>query len=57
MSYDDIDRLYIGGARAASAGGTREVRHPADGSLVRTVAEATAVDTERAIAAARAACP
>lgn len=48
--------LYIDGAWVAAAeGGTREIRCPADGQLVRVVDEATAVDTDRAIAAARAA--
>jgi len=48
--------LYINGAWVSAAeGGTREVRCPADGSLVAVVDEATAIDTERAIAAARAA--
>ncbi len=47
--------LYIDGAWVAPAeGGTREIRCPADGQLVRVVDEATAVDTDRAIAAARA---
>ncbi|PZR54977.1 betaine-aldehyde dehydrogenase [Xylanimonas oleitrophica] len=46
--------LYVDGTwRAAAEGGTREIRCPADGSLVGTVSEATAADTERAIAAAR----
>lgn len=46
--------LYIDGAWVAAAeGGTREIRCPADGQLVRVVDEATAVDTDRAIAAAR----
>ena len=46
--------LYIDGAWvSASEGGTREIRCPADGEVVRVVDEATAVDTERAIAAAR----
>ena len=48
--------LYIDGAWvSASEGGTREIRCPADGEVVRVVDEATAVDTERAILAARAA--
>ena len=48
--------LYIDGAWVAAAeGGTREIRCPADGQLVRVVDEATAVDTDRAITAARAA--
>lgn len=46
--------LYIDGAWVSAAeGGTREIRCPADGEVVRVVDEATAVDTERAIAAAR----
>ncbi|MFD2797151.1 aldehyde dehydrogenase family protein [Promicromonospora vindobonensis] len=46
--------LYIDGIwAAAAAGGTREIRCPADGSLVAEVSEATAADTERAISAAR----
>ncbi|MCO1582370.1 aldehyde dehydrogenase family protein [Crossiella sp. SN42] len=46
--------LFIGGRwLAAQEGGQREIRCPADGSVVATVAEATRVDTEAAIAAAR----
>ncbi|OIJ67360.1 aldehyde dehydrogenase family protein [Streptomyces mangrovisoli] len=46
--------LYVDGAwRAPVAGGRREIRCPADGSLVATAAEATRPDTEAAIAAAR----
>ena len=46
--------LYIGGEwRAAEGDQRREIRCPADGSLVATVAEAPAADTEAAIAAAR----
>lgn len=46
--------LFIDGQwTAASDGGTREIRCPADGSLTATVAEATREDTERAIVAAR----
>ncbi len=46
--------LYIGGQwKAASDGAAREIRCPADGELVATVAEATADDTGDAIAAAR----
>ena len=45
--------LFIDGAwTAAAEGGTREIRCPADGALVRVVDEATAVDTNRAIEAA-----
>ena len=46
--------LYIGGEwREPVGGGRREIRCPADGSLVATVAEATAEDTGAAILAAR----
>src|SRR5690606_2475959 len=46
--------LYIDGTwTAAAAGRTREIRCPADGSLVAEVSEAAPADTERAIAAAR----
>ena len=46
--------LYIGGEWLEPAGGgRREIRCPADGSLVATVAEATAEDTTAAILAAR----
>ncbi len=49
-----MSSLYIGGSWVrARAGGTREIRCPADGSLVGTVDEASAADTEAAIAAAR----
>jgi betaine-aldehyde dehydrogenase len=49
-----VNQLYIDGAwRAAADGGTREVRCPADGQLVATVAEGTAADAEAAVAAAR----
>jgi len=48
--------LFVDGQWSAAAdGGTREIHSPHDGSLVRVVAEATAADTHRAIAAARAA--
>lgn len=48
------DTLYIDGAwRAAASGKTREIRCPADNSVVGVVAEADAADTEAAIAAAR----
>jgi betaine-aldehyde dehydrogenase len=40
---------------AAREGGRREIRCPADGSLVAEIDESTAVDTDAAIAAARAA--
>ena len=46
--------LYIDGEWTSAAKGlTREIRCPADGTLVATVDEATREDTERAIAAAR----
>ncbi|KAB8182410.1 aldehyde dehydrogenase family protein [Microbispora catharanthi] len=46
--------LYIGGQwRDAAEGGRREIRCPADGQHVATVAEAGRADTEAAIAAAR----
>ena len=46
--------LYIDGRWvSARDGGTREIRCPADGSLVVEVDEATAADTDAAIAAAR----
>ena len=46
--------FFIGGEWVdALGGGRREIRCPADGSLVATVAEGTAKDTEAAIAAAR----
>ncbi|MDP9849679.1 aldehyde dehydrogenase family protein [Streptosporangium lutulentum] len=46
--------LYLGGSwRDPVAGGRREIRSPADGGLVATVAEATGADTEIAIAEAR----
>ncbi len=46
--------LYMGGRwLSARAGGRREIRCPADGSLVGTVDEAGSVDTEAAIGAAR----
>lgn len=48
--------LYVGGAWVpASDGGTREIRCPADGSVVATVAEATVADAVAAVCAARAA--
>ncbi|WP_019854538.1 aldehyde dehydrogenase family protein [Actinopolyspora mortivallis] len=48
--------LYIDGEwRAAAAGNTRDIRCPADGSLVARVSEGDRSDAERAIAAARAA--
>lgn len=51
---EDITTLFIDGAWvAASSGGSRTVTCPADGTEVGVVSEATAEDTERAIAAAR----
>lgn len=45
--------LYLDGAWTSAQGGARrEIRCPADGSLVAEVDEATAEDTDRAIAAA-----
>ena len=47
---------FIGGSWvAAHEGGRREIRCPADGRLVAEIDESTPVDTEAAIAAARAA--
>jgi betaine-aldehyde dehydrogenase len=49
-----VTRLFIGGAwRDAADSGTREIRCPADGALVATVAEATDADARAAVAAAR----
>ena len=46
--------LFVGGTWVAARGGaTREIRCPADGTLVATVDEADRADTEAAIAAAR----
>ena len=51
-----MTQLFIGGRWVPpAAGGTREIRCPADGAVVATVAEASADDTVAAIAAARAA--
>ena len=48
--------LYIDGRwTGARGGGRREIRCPADGSVVAEVDEATAIDAEAAVAAARAA--
>ena len=48
------ETLYIGGRwRPAASGETREIRCPADNSLVGVVAEGGVADTEQAIAAAR----
>ncbi len=50
------ETLFIGGTwSAASDGGTREIRCPADGDLVGVVSEGTAEDSARAVKAARAA--
>ena len=47
---------FIGGAWVgAQEGGRREIRCPADGTLVAEIDESTRVDTEAAIAAARSA--
>lgn len=49
-----MKQLLIGGEwREPAAGGQREIRCPADGEFVGTVAEATRADTLAAIAAAR----
>ncbi|MET7329756.1 aldehyde dehydrogenase family protein [Nonomuraea sp. NPDC005650] len=49
-----MTELYIAGVWTRPlAGGQRRIHSPADGSLVATVAEGTAADTEAAIAAAR----
>ncbi|MFI6739002.1 aldehyde dehydrogenase family protein [Nonomuraea sp. NPDC050451] len=49
-----MTELYIAGEWTKPlAGGQRRIHSPADGSLVATVAEGTAADTEAAIAAAR----
>jgi betaine-aldehyde dehydrogenase len=51
-----VKDLYIGGQwRDPAEGGSREITSPADSTLVAAVSEATRADTERAIAAARAA--
>lgn len=48
-----VPDLYVDGRwRSAAAGGRREIRCPADGNLVAEVDEATAEDTDAAIAAA-----
>ena len=48
--------LFIDGAWVpASDGGTRDIHNPADGTFVAAVSEATREDTEKAIAAAKAA--
>jgi betaine-aldehyde dehydrogenase len=49
-----VAELYIdGGWRESVAGGRREIRCPADGSLVATVSEGARADTEAAVLAAR----
>ncbi len=49
-----VSELYIDGAwLAAEACGVREIRCPADGTLVATVTEGTRPDADKAIAAAR----
>lgn len=54
MTASDPKSLFIDGDWLAAAdGATREIRCPADGSLVAEVSEASEPDTERAIAAAR----
>src|SRR5262245_51019568 len=48
-----MPELYVDGTWVtASSGGRRTIRCPADGSLVGEVDEATAADTESAVAAA-----
>jgi betaine-aldehyde dehydrogenase len=50
---ESVPDIYVGGEwRSALEGGRREIHCPADGSLVGEVDEATAADTEAAIAAA-----
>jgi betaine-aldehyde dehydrogenase len=52
--FHSVTSLYIDGVwRESIAGGQREIRCPADGSPVATVCEATRVDAEAAILAAR----
>ena len=49
-----MDDLFVGGVwRGPAAGGTREIRCPADGTHVATVSEATAEDAVAAVLAAR----
>jgi betaine-aldehyde dehydrogenase len=49
-----MTQLFVGGVWCDAADGrTREIRCPADGSLVATVAEAGAADARAAVAAAR----
>lgn len=50
----DFSQLYVGGAWQAPAGdATYEVRSPSDGSVVGHAPEATTLDVDRAVAAAR----
>ena len=56
QTADAAASLFIDGRWVPAAdGGTREIRCPADGTLVGLVSEATTADVESAIAAARAA--
>ena len=56
QTADAAASLFINGRWVPAAdGGTREIRCPADGTLVGLVSEATTADVESAIAAARAA--
>lgn len=56
MSAENVKTLFINGQWVASSNqATRTIYCPADGSEVGVVSEATTEDTERAIAAARAA--
>jgi betaine-aldehyde dehydrogenase len=49
-----MPELFIDGTwRDSAEGGTREIRCPADGSVVATVSEATAADAQEAVRAAR----
>jgi betaine-aldehyde dehydrogenase len=49
-----MPELFIDGTwRDSAGGGTREIRCPADGSLVATVSEGTAADAREAVRAAR----
>jgi len=51
-----VAELWIDGTWVAPAlGGIRTITCPADGSVVRSVSEASAIDTDRAVCAARAA--
>jgi betaine-aldehyde dehydrogenase len=56
QTADAAATLFIDGRWVAAAdGGTREIRCPADGTLVGLVSEATTADVESAVSAARAA--